>query len=124
MIKREKDLADAIMRFDSRIDLDKDLASSVEKIKNPSEVVWKSVAAIFVTSTFFWAGGPAITLGMMVGLPAVLAVCGGIGGVVFVTLGGNGTLCAFRLLIAAQTMDVLSYLRDKYILNNNILTLK
>ncbi len=46
MIEREKDLANAVMRFDSRIELDKDLANCVEKIKNPSEVVWKSVAAI------------------------------------------------------------------------------
>ncbi len=124
MINQEKDLAKAIMRLDSKIELHKDLAKGVGKIKNPSEVVWKSVAAALVASTFFWAGGPAITFGMMIGLPAVLAVCGGVGGVVFVTLGGNGTLCAFRLLMAARTMDVLTNLRNKYTLDNNILTRK
>lgn len=50
--------------------------------------------------------------GILIGLPAVLAICGGVGGVVFVTLGAKGTLCAFHLLIAAQTMDVLTKLRD------------
>ncbi|MCM1220677.1 MAG: hypothetical protein NC548_39930 [Lachnospiraceae bacterium] len=124
MVRNEKELARAIMRHDSRIELSDNLASAVDKIKEPSAVVWKSVAAVFVASTFFWAGGPAIALGMMVGLPAVLAVCGGVGGVVFVTLGGNGTLCAFKLLITSQTMDVLTMLREKYELENNILTLK
>ncbi len=124
MINTEKDLAKAIMRGDYKIELSEGLASSVDKIKEPSAVVWKSVAAAFVASAFFWAGGPAIALGMMIGLPAVLAVCGGVGGVVFVTLGGDGTLCAFKLLIASQTMDVLTKLREKYKLENNILTLK
>lgn len=124
MVTNEKELAKAIMRRDSCIELSDDLVSGVEKIKNPSEVVWKSVAAALVASAFFWAGGPAILLGMAIGLPAVLAVCGGVGGVVFVTLGAQGTLCAFRLLIAAQTMDVLTNLRDKYMLDNNILKRK
>lgn len=121
MVQDEKELAKAIMCGDSRIELHEDLVSGVEKIKNPSEVVWKSVAAALVASAFFWAGGPAIALGMLVGLPAILAVCGGVGGVVFVTLGASGTLCAFRLLIAAQTMDILSRLREDYELDKNIL---
>lgn len=124
MINQEKDLAKAIMRGDASISLSQGLSSSVEKIKEPSAVVWKSVAAALAASAFFWAGGPAIALGMMVGLPAILAICGGVGGVVFVTLGGDGTLCAFKLLIAAQTMDILTYLRDRYTLENNILKRK
>lgn len=124
MIKKEKDLAKAILRRDSRIELHDCLVSGVEKIKNPTEVVWKSVAAALVASAFFWAGGPAMVLGMMVGLPVILTVCGGVGGVVFVTLGGDGTLCAFKLLIAAQTMNVLTILRDRYILEDNVLKLK
>lgn len=121
MVRNEKELANAIMQGNSRIELHDDLISGVNKIKNPSEVVWKSVAAALVTSAFFWAGAPAMALGILVGLPAVLAVCGGVGGVVFVSLGANGTLCAFRLLIAAQTMDVLTKLRDNYEVENNIL---
>ena len=121
MVKNEKELAEAIMRGDSRIELSYKLVDGVEKIKNPSEVVWKSVAAALVASAFFWAGGPAIALGLLVGLPAILAVCGGVGGVVFVTLGANGTLCAFKLLIVAQTIDVLANLRDKYDLNEKVL---
>lgn len=121
MVTNEKELAAAIMRGDSRIELSDDLVDGVEKIKNPSEVVWKAVAAALVASAFFWAGGPAIALGILVGLPAILAVCGGVGGVVFVTLGASGTLCAFRLLIVAQTIDVLSRLRDNYNLEANIL---
>lgn len=122
MVRNEKELAKAIMRGDSRIELHEDLLSGVEKIKDPSEVVWKSVAAALVASAFFWAGAPAMALGILVGLPAVLAVCGGVGGVVFVTLGAKGTLCAFRLLIAAQTMDVLSRLRDNYNLDKSVLS--
>lgn len=121
MVRNEKELANAIMQGNSRIELHDDLISGVNKIKNPSEVVWKSVAAALVTSAFFWAGAPAMALGILVGLPAILAVCGGVGGVVFVSLGANGTLCAFRLLIAAQTMDVLTKLRDNYEVENNIL---
>lgn len=124
MVKNEKELAKAIMRGDSTIELSDSLVSPVSRIKDPSEVVWKSVAAALVTSAFFWAGGPAIALGVMVGLPAVLAVCGGVGGVVFVTLGGPGTLCTFKLLIASQTMDVLTKLRVNYKLeDNNLLKL-
>ena len=54
MVLNEKELAKAIMRRDSRIELHKDLIGGVEKIKNPSEVVWKSVAALLVTSAFFF----------------------------------------------------------------------
>lgn len=54
MVLNEKELAKAIMRCDSRIELHKDLIGGVEKIKNPSEVVWKSVAAVLITSAFFW----------------------------------------------------------------------
>lgn len=122
MIRSEKELAKAIMRGDTIIELSEKLVSPVSRIKDPSEVVWKSVAAVLVTSTFFWAGGSALALGMMVGLPAILAVCGGVGGVVFVTLGGEGTLCAFKLLMAVQTMDVLTNLREKYTLENKILS--
>ena len=53
MVLNEKELAKAIMRCDSRIELHKDLIGGVEKIKNPSEVVWKSVAAVLITSAFF-----------------------------------------------------------------------
>lgn len=124
MVLNEKELAKAIMKHDSRIELHKDLIGGIEKIKKPSEVVWKSVAAALVTSAFFWGGAPAAMLGFMVGLPAILAVCGGVGGIVFVTLGASGTLCAFRLLFVAKTIDVLTDLRDKYIMNDNILTRK
>ena len=121
MISNEKKLAQAIMRGDARIELSSDLSSAVDKIKAPSSVVWASVAAALATSAFFWAGAPAMALGIMVGLPVVLTVCGGVGGVVFVTLGGKGTLCAVRLLIASQTMDVLTNLRDKYKLTDDTL---
>lgn len=124
MIHNEKDLANAIMRGDSRIELSENLVSGVEKIKNPSEVVWMSVAAALISSSFFWLGGSAILLGIAVGLPVVLTICGGVGGIVFVTLGAQGTLCAYRLLIAAQTMDVLTILRDKYDLEEHSLTYK
>lgn len=122
MITNGKELAKAIMSRDSRIELHKDLVGSVEKIKKPSEIVWKSVVAALVTSAFFWSGAPAAALGIMLGLPAILAVCGGVGGIVFVTLGASGTLCAFRLLFVAKTMDVLTDLRDKYSMDENTLT--
>lgn len=124
MVRNEKELAKAIMSHEWRIELNDNLSCGVSKIKYPSEVVWKSVAAALVASAFFWGGGSALMLGMMIGLPAVLTVCGGVGGVVFVTLGAVGTLTAFKLLIASQTMDVLAELRDKYDLEENVLTRK
>ena len=124
MVRNEKELADAIMRGDSQIQLTDKLVSGCEKIMAPSGVVWASVLSAFVASAFFWAGGPAILLGITIGLPAVLTVCGGVGGVVFVTLGAQGTLCAYRLLIAAQTTDVLTNLREKYDLEEHVLVRK
>lgn len=114
MLIDEVQLAKALMREDSRIEIDGYLSSCVEKIKNPSSVAWKSVFAALVASAFFWGSPAAVAFGLTIGLPAVLAVCGGVGGVVFVTLGAKGTLCAFRLRIASQTADVLTKLRDNY----------
>ena len=124
MVTNEQDLAEAIMNHESRIELPEGLLGGVEKIKYPSSIVWKSVAAALVASAFFWGSGQAVMLGIMVGLPAILAVCGGVGGVVFVPLGASGTLCAFRLLSIAKTMDVLTDLRDKYNMDDNVLTRK
>ena len=124
MVTNEQDLAEAIMNHESMIELPEGLLGGVEKIKYPSSIVWKSVAAALVASAFFWGTAPAAMVGIMIGLPAILAISGGVGGIVFVTLGASGTLCAFRLLIVAKTMDVLNDLRDKYDLNENILTRK
>ena len=124
MVRNEKELADAIMRGDSHIELHDNLVSGVGKIKNPSEVVWKSVAAALIASAFFWGSPCAAMLGFTIGLPVVLAVCGGVGGVVFVTLGAEGTICAFRLLIATKTINVLTSLRDKYDMDANKLIRK
>lgn len=125
MVKNEKDLAKAIMRGDLHIELHSSLVNGVRKIKDPSEVVWKSVAAVLITSAFFWGSGAGgVTIGFMLGLPAVLAVCGGVGGIVFVTLGASGTMCAFRLLMATKTMDVLTGLRNKYDLKDTTLIRK
>lgn len=124
MVTNEKQLAEAIMNGESKIELTDKLVSGCEKILAPSDVVWASILSAFVASTFFWAGGSAILVGITIGLPAVLPVCGGVGGVVFVTLGAQGTLCAYRLLIAAQTTDVLTNLREKYDLKDNSLIIK
>lgn len=124
MVKNEKELADAIMRGDTIIELNELLVSGVGKIKYPSEVVWKSVVAALISSAFFWGSPCAAMLGFTIGLPAVLAVCGGVGGVVFVTLGAQGTICAFRLLIATKTINVLTNLREKYDMEGNKLIRK
>lgn len=124
MVDSEKDLADAIMRGDYTIVLDVALEAGVSKIKNPGEVVWRSVAAALIASAFFWGGATAVGLLAVVGLPAALAVCGGVGGVVFVTLGAKGTLCAFKLLSNAKTMDVLTKMRDDYELKDCVLMKK
>ncbi|MCM1220679.1 MAG: hypothetical protein NC548_39940 [Lachnospiraceae bacterium] len=124
MVRNEKELAKALLAHDSRIELHDSLTGGVSKIKCPSDIVWKSVAAALVTSAFFWGGPCAAAFGLVVGLPVVLGVCGGVGGVVFVTLGASGTLMAFRLLIASQTMDVLTELRDNYEMVGNVLTRK
>ncbi len=124
MVRNERELARAIQGKESRIELHDKLKSGVEKIKEPSSVVWVSVAAALLSSVFFWGSPSAFTLGLIVGLPAILAVCGGVGGIVFVTLGASGTVCAFRLLMSAHTIDVLNSLRNDYDLNGNILTRK
>lgn len=122
MIDNEQDLAKAIMRGESRIELAEDLAGSVGKIISPSEVVFMSVLAALVSSAFFWGSPSAVVLGMTIGLPAVLAVCGGVGGVVFTVLGANGTLCAYKLLINARDIEVIKKLRA-YSLEGNVLIL-
>ena len=122
MIRNEKELAKTIMNGDYRIELSDDLVSAVRKIKDPSEVVWGAVASALVASAFFWGGVGPMVLGIAVGLPAILAICGGVGGVVFVTLGANGTLCAFKMLATAKTIDVLTKLRNDYVQDGNVLT--
>lgn len=120
MVTNEKNLAKAIMRGDSIIDLSSDLSSAVDKIKSPSSVVWLSVISALIASSCFWSGGGLVT-GMFIGLPAVLAISGGVGGIVFVVLGSKGTLCAFRLLKASKTIEVLNNIRDKYDLKDDTL---
>ena len=122
MIRNEKELAKTIMNGDYRIELSDDLVSAVRKIKDPSEVVWGAVASALVASAFFWGGVGPMVLGIAVGLPAILAICGGVGGVVFITLGANGTLCAFKMLATAKTIDVLTKLRNDYVQDGNVLT--
>lgn len=115
----EQELAKAIMAGESRIELDESLIGGVSKILNPSEVAWEAVLAALVASSFFWAG-TSLLVGLAIGLPAVLAVCGGVGGVVFITLGAQGTLCAYRLLIVTKDIEVLKRLRT-YELEGNVL---
>lgn len=124
MIRNEKDLAKAIMRGEYCIEFSDDLVSSVRKIKDPSEVVWGAVCSALVASAFFWGGAGPMALGLAVGLPAILAICGGVGGVVFVTLGADGTMCAFRMLAEVKTIDVLTKLRNDYQQDGNMLTRK
>lgn len=120
MVKDEKQLAQAIMRGDSRIELDLALESGVEKIKSPSSVAWKSVFAAIIASAFFWGSPAGVIGGIALGLPVVLAICGGVGGIVFVTLGADGVLCAYRMLVEVKTADVLTKLRDDYDLNTTL----
>ena len=124
MIRNEKELARAIMNGDYHIEITDDLVSSVRKIKDPSEVVWGAVFSALVASAFFWGGAGPMALGLAVGLPAILAICGGVGGVVFVTLGANGTVCAYKMLAEAKTIDVLTKLRNDYQQDRNTLTRK
>lgn len=124
MTRNEKELAMAIMNGDYRIELSDDLVSSVRKIKDPSEVVWGAVFSALVASAFFWGGAGPMALGIAVGLPAILAICGGVGGIVFITLGADGTMCAYKMLAAAQTIDVLTKLRNDYKQDGNILMRK
>ena len=124
MIRNEKELAKAVMNGDCHIEISDDLVSSVRKIKDPTEVVWGAVFSALVASAFFWGGAGPMALGLAVGLPAILAICGGVGGVVFVTLGANGTVCAYKMLAEAKTIDVLTKLRNSYMQDGNILTRK
>ena len=116
----EQELAMAIMAGEARIELNESLIGGVSKILNPSEIAWDAVMAALVTSSFFWAG-TSLVAGLIIGLPAVLAISGGVGGVVFVTLGAKGTLCTYRLLIAVKDIEVLKKLRT-YELNKNVIS--
>ena len=116
----EQELAMAIMAGEARIELNESLIGGVSKILNPSEIAWDAVMAAWVTSSFFWAG-TSLVAGLIIGLPAVLAISGGVGGVVFVTLGAKGTLCTYRLLIAVKDIEVLKKLRT-YELNKNVIS--
>lgn len=120
----EQELANTVMNGDYLIELSDSLVSPVRKIKDPTEVVWGAIVSALIASAFFWGGAGPMALGLAVGLPAILAICGGVGGVVFVTLGANGTICAFRMLAAAQTVDVLTKLRNDYQQDGNTLTRK
>lgn len=124
MIRNEKEFAIAIMKGEYIIELSDDLVSSVRRIKDPSEVVWGAVFSALVASAFFWGGALPMALGIAVGLPAILAICGGAGGIVFVTLGADGTMCAYKMLAAARTIDVLTKLRNDYKQDGNILMRK
>lgn len=53
MINNEKELANAIMRDDNRIELTDKLVSGVGRIMAPSGVVWASILSAFIASTFF-----------------------------------------------------------------------
>lgn len=110
MIRNEQELANAIMNGDFIIELSNDLVSPVRKIKNPTEVVWGAIASALIASA--------------VGLPAILAIYGGVGGVVFVTLGADGTMCAYKMLAETKTIDVLTRLRNAYKQDGNILLRK
>ena len=54
----------------------------------------------------------------------LIAICGGVGGGVFVTLGANGTVCAYKMLAEAKTIDVLTKLRNDYKQDGNMLARK
>ena len=107
MLIDEKPLAKAIMRGDSRIEIDGYLSSCVEKIQSPSSVVWDSVFATLIATAFcgFFA---------VLAFPVLLALCGGVGGIVFMTLGAKGLMFAYRMASAVKTADVLNKLRDNY----------
>lgn len=83
-VANERQLANAIMKNEYHIVLHNDLIDGVEKIKNQGKVVWKSVFSALVASAFFWGTASAWTVGILLRLPVILIVCGG---VVFVTLG-------------------------------------
>lgn len=52
-VSNEKELAKAIMRNEHSITMSSSLVDGVRKIRDPSDVIWKSVAAALVTSAFF-----------------------------------------------------------------------
>lgn len=57
MVQNEKELANAIMKGSSRIELSENMIGGVRKILAPSEIVWASVVTALGTSAFFFLGG-------------------------------------------------------------------
>lgn len=74
------------MRCDSIIELYEDLIGGVEKIKKAPEVEWEFVAVALITSVFFGGRTTAAMFGMV-----VLAICRGVGEIVFVAFGTSRT---------------------------------
>lgn len=56
MVQNEKELANAIMKGSSRIELSENMIGGVRKILAPSEIVWVSVVTALGTSAFFLGG--------------------------------------------------------------------
>lgn len=75
------------MRCDSIIELYEDLIGGVEKIKKAPEVEWESVAVALITSVFFRGERTTAAMFGMV----VLAICRGVGEIVFVAFGTSRT---------------------------------
>lgn len=107
------------MRCDSIIELYEDLIGGVEKIKKAPEVARKSVAVALITSVFFRGRTTAAMFGMV-----VLAICRGVGEIVFVAFGTSRTFLHSSYFFVAKTIYVFADLRDKYDMNDNILTRK
>lgn len=123
LVTYEKQLAEAVMNGETKIELTDKLVGGCEKIMAPSDIVWASILSALVASILLGgACGFEILLGVTILLPTVPSVCSGVGSAVFV-IGAQGTLCAFRWLVTAQTMDVLTELRANFFFNEKILAI-
>ena len=56
MVQNEKELANAIMKGSSRIELSENMIGGVRKLLAPSEIAWASVVTALGTSAFFGEG--------------------------------------------------------------------
>lgn len=118
MVEKEQDLAKAIMRGDSLVEISENLVDGVAKIKAPTDAVWKSITGGELRAlALCYVCQPGIVLNV---LPAVCAGYGNIANI----LGASGTLCAVKLFLSTHTMGILTDLRNRYELSSNVLKRK
>ncbi len=121
MINEERDLAKAIQNNDVIINISEGLCRVIAKINEPSAIVWLSVTGAIATILLTVGKGIVVLF-----VPGSFSVLFTISGVTLAVLGLKGMLFALKLAHSAGGVDILTQLRDRYVLDidNRVLKIK